>query len=167
MSKVTSADGKESEVDCIGCALVNGDVDPVGEVVAETEGFMVQQDFEIPIPGFMILSSKEHLKGIEQFDENQRKEFIDLLYRTRKAMNEVLDVEYVYIVQEEDTIDKPSSPSHFHLWLFPRYKWMERFGRGIKSVKPAMKYARENMKDEENLEEVKEIANKIKEHIKE
>jgi len=74
-------------------------------------------------------------------------------------MTKVLKTEYVYIIQEEDTI---AESSHFHVWLFPRFDWMKKFGRGIKSVKPIMEYARENMKTKNNLAKVKKVANKIK-----
>jgi len=159
MVKIVSADGIEKEINCIGCALQKGEIECVGETVAETNNFDVQQDYEIPIPGFMILASKKHLKGIEDFNESERKEYIDFLYKIRKAMTDVLNVEYVYIIQEEDTI---AESSHFHVWLFPRFDWMNKFGRGVKSVKPIMEYARENMKTKNNLDEVKKAALKIK-----
>lgn len=159
MVKIVSADGVKKDINCIGCALQNGEIKCVGETVAETKNFDVQQDYEIPIPGFMILASKKHLKGIEDFNEAERKEYIDFLFRIRKAMTDVLKIEYVYIIQEEDTI---AESSHFHVWLFPRFEWMKKFGKGIKSVKPIMEYARENMKTKTNLDEVKKAAFKIK-----
>lgn len=157
MVKIVSADGVEKDVDCIGCALQNGEIECVGEKIAETENFDVQQDYEIPIPGFMILASKKHLKGIEDFSEGERKEFIEFLYKIRKAMTDVLKVEYVYIIQEEDSIDHGS---HFHVWLFPRYDWMKE--KGIKHVRDIMEYARNEMKTKENLAIVKEKTIEIK-----
>ena len=56
--KIVSADGVEKNIKCIGCALQKGEIECVGETVAETKNFDVQQDYEIPIPGFMILASK-------------------------------------------------------------------------------------------------------------
>jgi diadenosine tetraphosphate (Ap4A) HIT family hydrolase len=160
--EIISADGIKKEIDCIGCALQRGEIEHVGEKVGETENFEVGQDYEIPIPGFMILASKKHLKGIGDFNDSERSEYIDFLFRIRKAIEKVLEIEYVYIIQEEDTI---AESSHFHVWLFPRLKWMEKFGRGIKSVKPIMEYARKEMKTQDNLKEVKRVTTKIKEYL--
>jgi diadenosine tetraphosphate (Ap4A) HIT family hydrolase len=160
MVKIISAEGIEKDIACIGCALQSGEIKYVGEKVIETKHFEVSQDYEIPIPGFMILSTKKHLKGIEDFSEEIRKEYVDLLYNIRRAMTKALHVEYVYFIQEEDTI---AESSHFHVWLFPRWEWMKQFGRGIRSVKPLMEHAREKMKTKENLMYVKEATKKIKE----
>ncbi len=162
MVTVTSVGGIKKSIDCIGCALQRGEIKCLGEKVGETKNFDVQQDYEIPIPGFMILASKKHLKGIEDFSERERKEYVEFLFRIRKAMTKVLGVEFSYVVQEEDSI---SSSSHFHVWLFPRYDWMEKFGRGVKSVVPIMEYARNNMKTKQNLEKVVDIAKKIKKEL--
>ena len=162
MVKITSADGIKKNIDCIGCALQNGEIKCVGEKVSETKNFDVQQDYEVPIPGFMILASKKHLKGIEDFNKKTRTEYIEFLFKIRKAISKVLNVEYIYMIQEEDSI---AEASHFHVWLFPRYKWMNKFGRGTKSIKPIMEYARNNMKTKKNLEAVKEAAFKIKKEI--
>ena len=162
MVDIVSAEGIKKKIDCIGCALQRGEIKCIGEIVAETDHFEVQQDYEIPIPGFMILASKKHLKGIGDFSEQERKEYIDFLFTIRTAMTKALHVDYVYIIQEEDTI---SESSHFHVWLFPRYEWMNEFGRGIKSVKPIMEHARKHMKTKEDLAKVKEAAITIKKYI--
>lgn len=150
------------KITCIGCALQNGEIKRLGEKVYETKNFDVEQDYETPIPGFMIISSKKHLKGIEDLSESERKEFIDLLYKVRKAMTNILDIKYTYMIQKEDTI---IARSHFHVWLFPIYDWMDKFGGKIASVTPIIEYARKNMKNEQNLVTVKEAASKIKNYL--
>lgn len=162
MVEIVSAEGIKKNVDCIGCALQQGDITYVGEKVAETKSFEVSQDYECPIEGFMILASKQHLKGVEDFSKSQRVEFIDLLYKTRVALTKALQVDYVYIIQEEDSVAKDS---HFHVWIFPRHDWMQEFGRGIKSVKLIMEHARASMKTKENLDHVKHMIRKIKEEF--
>lgn len=162
MVKITSADGITKDINCIGCALQQGKIKSIGEKAGETKNFEVRQDYEIPIPGFMILSSKKHLKGIEDFNVEQRKEYIEFMFRIRKAMTKILGIDYAYVIQEEDSI---AGSSHFHVWLFPRYDWMKKFGRGIKSVKPIMEYARKNMKKEHILAQVREVTLKIKKEL--
>ena len=155
MVKVESFEGDEKETDCIGCDLLKAKAEKVGE----TKNFVVRQDYETPIPGFMIISSKKHIKGIEDLSEDERKEFIELLFRVRKAMTDALGIKYVYIAQKEDSI---INRSHFHIWLFPRYGWMEEYGRKIASITHIVDYARKNMKTDENIAKVKQAAEKIK-----
>ena len=159
MVEIESADGIKKEMDCIGCAIQNGEVESVGGKIAVTENFEVHQDYEIPIDGFMILSSKRHVEGISDFNEKERYELINFLFNIRKAMKEVLRVEHVYLVQEED------SSSHFHIWIFPRLDWMKEFGTGIESVRPIMEHARKNMKTKSNLDQVKDEIKKMREYL--
>ncbi|MFA4946439.1 MAG: HIT family protein [Candidatus Micrarchaeia archaeon] len=152
--------GKKKEVDCISCAIMRGELNCLGGTVYETNNFNVSQDLETPIPGFMIISSKRHVKGIEDFTPEERSEFIETAYKVRKALTTELGVEFVYFIIKEDS-------SHFHAWLFPRFDWMKRFGGKIASVTEINEYARENMCDEENLMKVREAAEKLRKKLNE
>lgn len=79
MVEVESIDGEVKEVECIGCALQNGELKGFGDLIAETENFEVQQDLEIPILGFLIISSKKHVKGIADFSKEEYLEFAELI----------------------------------------------------------------------------------------
>jgi len=156
--KCLGIDETEIKTDCIGCSINEGKIKTINRIF-ETDNFSVEQDFEIPIKGFMIISSKKHIKGIEQLNENERKEFIELLFEVRSAMAKVLDTDYIYIVQKEDSVIRKS---HFHMWLFPQYKWMlDKFGGKISSISPAIEYAKKEMKTKENVSTVKNIAEKL------
>jgi diadenosine tetraphosphate (Ap4A) HIT family hydrolase len=162
MRDIESADGKKSKSSCIGCDLQSGKLKRIGELIAETKNFTLDQDFETPIPGFLIISSKKHIKGIEDLSSQERIEFIEFLSAARKALTDILGVKYVYIIQKEDTI---ISRSHFHVWLFPRYEWMDQFGGKIESVTKIIEYARNNMKDKKHIDNVIKSAYKIKKYI--
>jgi len=71
-------------------------------------------------------------------------------------MREILNIEEVYFFQNGDTTHG------FHLWVFPRHKWMEKFGRRIQSIRPIMNYAKENMINDDVFKEVKEDVKKMK-----
>ena len=105
------------------------------EIVFETENFKIAQDWEVPIAGFLIISSKRKVKSIVDLTETEAKEFIVLLQRVRKGLYKKLNIEEVYLFQNEDT------DHWFHFWIFPRHKWMDPFGRKIQSVRPIMDYA--------------------------
>ena len=154
--------GNKKQLGCLGCAIQNGEVESPGGSIASTKYFDAHQDYEIPIPGFVILASKRHLQSVDEFTEEERLDFIEFLCRLRKTMRQAFDVQVVYLIQEEDT------SHHFHVWIFPRYDWMaEKFGRKIQSVRPIMEYARENLKTTENLKKVDEAMEKMKTYFQE
>ena len=111
------------------------------------------------IPGFFIIAPLRKLKSIDQFTDEEASEFISLIRKVRKGMREILKIEEVYFFQNEDT-------GHgFHLGVFPRHEWMEKFGRKIQSVRPIMNYAKDNMVSDDVFKEVKEDVKKMKEFM--
>ena len=159
--KITDIYGNTQEVECLSCAIQQGIVKAPGGLIAESKHFKAEQDFEIPIPGFIIVVSKRHVTSIDEFTEEEQIDFIKFWVKVRKAMRQALGLDNVYFVQEEDT------EHHFHVWLFPRYDWMteEKFGRKINSVRPIMEYARKNMKTPENLKAVDEATEELREAL--
>lgn len=152
--------GNKKQLGCLGCAIQNGEVESPGGSIASTKYFDAHQDYEIPIPGFVILASKRHLQSVDEFTEEERLDFIEFLCRLRRTMRQALDVQVVYLIQEEDT------SHHFHVWIFPRHHWMaEKFGKKIQSVRPIMEYARESLKTLDNLKKVDEAMKKMKEYF--
>jgi len=130
------------------------------EQVADAKYFEVHQDWEVPISGFFILAPKRKISSISEFTDEEATEFIQLLQKVRQGMQEVLSIKDVYLFQNEDT------EHNFHLWIFPRHSWMEKFGRKIQSVRPIMNHAKENMTTDEAIREVKEYARKMREYMK-
>ncbi|MEK6921413.1 MAG: HIT domain-containing protein [Nanoarchaeota archaeon] len=130
------------------------------EIILETESFKVAQDWEVPIPGFFIVSTKRKILSIAEMTEKEAEEFIKIVRHVRQAMKDSLNIKEVYLFQNED------SKHGFHLWMFPRYDWMEQFGKKIESVKPIMLYAEKNMISENKIEEVKDAVRKISHVIK-
>ena len=129
------------------------------ENIITTELFNVNQDWEVPIPGFFIVKPLRKLKSIDEFSDKEAIEFINLIRKVRKGMRDILKIKEVYFFQNEDT------EHGFHLWIFPRQKWMEKFGRKIQSVRPIMNYAKENMISDDVFKEVKENVKKMKEFM--
>ena len=85
---------------------------------------------------------------MDEITEEEAEEYIRLVRRIRKAQRESLGIEYVYYFYNEDTTH------HFHLWMVPRYEWMDSFGRSVESVRPVLMHARNNMNDRDNLNKV-------------
>lgn len=126
------------------------------ENIIITKYFDVHQDWEVPIPGFFIIASLRKIKSISEFTDEEANEFIDLIRNIRKGMKDILKIKEVYLFQNEDT------GHDFHLWMFPRHDWMEKFGKKIQSVRPIINYAKENMLDDNVAGEVKEYVQKMK-----
>jgi len=112
------------------------------EEIITTKLFNVAQDWEVPIAGFFIVAPLRKIKSISEFTDEEAIEFINLIKKVRKGMRQVLKIEEVYLFQNEDT------EHGFHFWIFPRFDWMEKFGRKIQSVRPIINYAKENMLDQ-------------------
>jgi len=150
--------GKGKKIACLSCAIQNGKVKTLGGVIASSKYFEAHQDYETPISGFVILVSKRHLSSINEFSEDEQQDFIHFLCRIRKGMQEVLNIDTIYFIQEEDT------RHHFHVWMFPRHAWMteEKFGRKTNSVRPIMEYARNNLKTRDNLAKVDQATQKLR-----
>ena len=122
--------------------------------------FDVHQDWENPIPGFFILASIDtSKKSVTDFSDEEALELMDILRKVRTAMRDVLDISAIQIYQSEIT------EHGFHVWIFPRYEWMQQFGEKIQSVRPIMEYAKGNMMTPQCLQDVKEAAAKVKQSI--
>ena len=157
MYKITTAENKLVEVNCIGCAIAKKEIEVIGGIIAETENFNVSNDLECPIPGFLILASNHHIRSVAEFTPDQVQEFSMFLYKLRKAMTEVLDIDKITIVQEERSAD-----SHFHLWLFPWHDWMYEIGKDISDIRKIMELSKENYKTPENLGRIRYVSELLK-----
>ncbi len=120
---------------CLACAIVRGEQVPPGGAILETAAFHAHQDVAYPVPGFVILASKRHVRALDELTPEEAQEFITLVWRIRQAQRAVLGIEHVYYFYNEDTTH------HFHAWIMPRYPWMDAFGRSIESVRPALRHA--------------------------
>lgn len=159
MIKVTDIFNNEFEVECIGCALVDKSLVPIGGIIKETENFILHHDPEVPIKGFLIIASKRHIKSISQLQKPQAIEFFELCYDARAALSSFEDITDCTFIQEERS-------EHFHFWILPRYKWMdELFDNSLSSIRPIMKYAEENLKTEKNISEIKMYVEHLKNHF--
>jgi diadenosine tetraphosphate (Ap4A) HIT family hydrolase len=130
------------------------------ETVIRTNLFDISQDWETPIPGFFVIGAlRKEVRTVTDFTDEEATEYMFLLRKLRRGMTEVLGIENVYFFQNEDT------EHGFHLWVFPRLDWMEKFGRKIQSVRPIMEYATKNMCNEDVFNDVKEYAKTMKNYM--
>ena len=158
MKKIIDMAGREQVFkDCLSCALNEGKLDPFGGTIYENEYFAVLQDFEVPIDGFMIISTKRHVISLNEFSETEKYEFIILVDKVLKALKSIGVAKEFILLQSE------RSDVHFHMSLFPRHDWMgEKFGRVISNMKQIQEYAMTNMKTPENIKKIAGTCEKLK-----
>lgn len=130
------------------------------EKIIITKFFDAHQDWMVPIPGFFIIEPLRKIRSVAEMNDDEAIDFINLIRKIRLAMKDILGIENVYLFQNED------SQYSFHFWMFPRYQWMEQFGRKIESVRPIMNYAKENMVNEEVFRQVKEAVAKMRDYMR-
>lgn len=151
--------GESQSIECLGCAREEG-VLKTNDTILKTEYFEVHQDYEIPIPGFLIMSTRRHIQSIDEFTQEEKLNYIETIVKIRKALRQVLKIDVVYFYQSEHT------SHHFHVWIFPRYKWMEtKFGKKIESVRPIMEYSRSNLKTPKKIKEVDNAILKLRNYL--
>lgn len=152
--------GEEWNCKCIGCSIENGEIAPPGDIIISTENFVLHQDPEIPIKAFLIIASKKHIRSISELTCKESEELFDLVYKARMALKIIKDIKEVSIIQEERS-------GHFHLWLLPRYEWMdEKFENSLSTVREILFYAKNNYKTEENIIDILETVEIIRDYMK-
>lgn len=152
--------GKEWNCKCIGCSIGNGEMIPPGGRIESTENFVLHQDPEIPIKAFLIIACKKHIKSISELCYEESRELFDLVYRARMALNSIEEIKEVSIIQEERS-------SHLHIWLLPKYEWMnEKFENSLSTVRDMLSYAKNNYKTEENIADILSTVGAIRYHMK-
>lgn len=157
MATITDISGVSQEISCIACGIQSGSVNLPVERIAETEHFFLEQDFEWPIEGFLIVASKRHVFCLDELNEKETEECFDLVRKARKTLREVIGTEYITLVLHEKT-----PTSHFHAWIFPWHAWMfEKFSGKPHEVLDVMKFAKEHFSDEEHLKVIRTTAEKI------
>ena len=152
--------GKEWNFDCLGCAITKREVQIPGGIIYDGKNAILGADPEIPIPGFLIINVKRHIRSFSQLDKEERNEIGNLIVYAERALKELKLVEEVTLVQEERS-------KHLHIWIFPNHHWMtEKFGKGITYLREISEYAKKNS-NEEQIQKVLDTIEKIKTYFKE
>ena len=152
--------GKEHCYSCLGCAIGSGEMELPGGVIYDGKGIILAADPEIPIPGFLVITSKRHIQSFSELTSEEIAEIGRTIADAEKAIKELGIAKEITLVQEERS-------KHFHIWIFSHHKWMnEKFGSGISYLRDISSYARQNA-TEENIAKVLEAVRKIKAYFTE
>ena len=97
---------------------------------------------------FFVVSTKKQYSSILEIEDSILQEIVLIMKKVRQWMKEILNIDIVYIFQNED------STHWFHIWMFPKHNWMKSFKNKIEWVKDIMNYAEENMTTQEQVQKV-------------
>lgn len=142
---------------CPGCAYANHEFSLPSGMIFENEYFTLSQDWELPIPGFLVLSPKKHYETLNEIPETIKIEMFKLVDKTIAFLKDE------HICEKYNVIFEEKENRHFHIWIMPRHDWMKNLVEDITdNIGTIFNYAKENLKTEENLEKIKEISKQVK-----
>ncbi len=96
----------------MGCAIARKTLPVPGGFIRKSGHFCVHQDPLLPLPGFVVIASRRHIRSLGEMTEAEYAEFPGLVRETHMAIKKAAQIEYLTLIQEEHS-------SHFHLWFFP------------------------------------------------
>ena len=160
--KTTDFLGQEWEMDCMGCAISHRAMLVPGGFICQTQYFVVHQDPLIPLPGFLVIASRRHIRSIAEMHEAEYQELARLIRVTHHAIKETTQIEFLTLVQEESSV-------HFHAWFFP---WtrdvIRRYGDpSLTKIREIMSDYQTQPIDEAQWRELQQSIEQLKMHIAE
>ncbi|HEV3157141.1 MAG TPA: hypothetical protein VGZ00_07295 [Candidatus Baltobacteraceae bacterium] len=104
------------ETACRGCYMeqFERELSPLISPVYEDESIVIRQDAEWPIPGFFIVSSKEHVASIADIEMELAGKIGHALHFVRLGLRKLFNIERAHIYHEEKII-----APHMHFWILP------------------------------------------------
>lgn len=146
---------------CPGCAYAKHEFELPCGMAYENKNFTLSQDWELPIPGFFIVSPTRCIDKFEELSIAEKTEMFEIVDQTIKILrnNNICD-RFDVIFEEKENI-------HFHVWIMPRHKWMNELVEGItQNIGQIFEYAKNTMRTKENYKKINEITNLVKENFK-
>ncbi|MBP2630368.1 MAG: histidine triad protein [Firmicutes bacterium] len=103
---------------CLTCSIVNGEFFPVGGIIYKDSYVLLHHCIDLQIPGYLILSPLRHTESYSDLNQNEMLHMGIVTKAVVAALKRIDGMEKVYLANfgEETT--------HFHMHIFPRYKWM-------------------------------------------
>lgn len=142
---------------CPGCAYGKHEFNLECGMAYENDRFTLSQDWELPIQGFFIVSPKRHIEKLCELTKDERNEMFEIIDKTVKILRDNKICErFDYIFEEKEN-------RHLHVWILPRYNWMNKIVNDIiDNIGIIFEYAKTNFRNDENYEEIKRISDIIK-----
>ena len=156
-----SYDNKIIDVmNCPGCAYANHEFSLSCGMAYEDEDVTLSQDWELPIPGFFVISPNNHASKISEIDPEVLRKINEIVQETIKILENNNVCDGFNIISEE------KNNRHYHIWIMPRHKWMtENYQNIMTNIGPIFEYAKTNLRNEETYESILNITNLVREEL--
>ena len=146
---------------CPGCSYANHEFELPSGMTYEDDLFTLSQDWELPIPGFLILSPKRHTEFLSELTDEERNKMFEIVNNVVIILRENnISDRFGYIFEEKEN-------RHLHVWIMPRYKWMSDINKDIiDDIGKILDYAKTNFRNEETYDRIKEVSDIVKEKLR-
>ena len=145
---------------CLSCAFANHEFTLPCGMAYEDELFTIAQDFELPIPGFIVIAPKRCVEFFNDLTNEERTKIFDLVNKVIKILKENNICDRFNVIFEE------KKGRHFHIWIMPRYKWMEEVSGSItRNIGKVFTYAKDNFKNQETYDKISGISNLLRDRL--
>ncbi len=145
---------------CPSCGFINREFSLPCQLVYEDDICIINQDWETPINGFIIIATKRHVCLFEELADEERNHIFGIANKITKILRKHGIVKNFNIHFDE------KADGHFHVWILPRDNWKERGIDPTKDYRLVSKYAIENLRTEENLKVIENTVNLLHEELK-
>ena len=142
---------------CPGCAYSNHEFALDCGMAFENDRFNMSQDWELPIKGFFIVSPKRHIEKFNELTMEEINEMFSIVNKTTSILrrNSICE-RFDYIFEEKEN-------KHLHVWILPRYEWMNEISKDIiNNIGLIFEYAKNNFRNDETYEEINRITEIVK-----
>lgn len=108
---------------CRGCYLEQALTLPEElQPIWKNADFVIRQDAECPVPGFYIVSARQHIHSIGDLSPEAAGALGIIVSRLRDNMRRILDIQRLHIILEERLVEP-----HLHIWMLPL--WTETMAK--------------------------------------
>lgn len=142
---------------CPGCAYGKHEFELPCGMAFENDKFTLSQDWELPIPGFFVVSPKRHIEKLSELTKEERIEMFEIVNKTTEILRKN------HICERFDYVFEEKENRHLHVWIMPRYYWMNDINKDIIGhIEDIFQYAKKELRNDKTYKKIKKISNVVK-----
>ncbi len=103
---------------CLTCGIAAGKIVPVGGIIYKDDYVVLHHCIDVNIAGYLIISPVRHVEEYSGLNVTEIIQIGTVMKAAAAILSEMDGIEKIYLANfGEET-------AHFHMHIFPRYKWM-------------------------------------------
>lgn len=147
---------------CPGCAYAKGEFSLPCGMIYQDEDFTVSQDWELPIPGFIVVCPvKKHVQNIFELDDDTLSKMFLLVKEIENVLIENnIAKDFNIVAQEKENV-------HLHIWIMPQYEWMKKIHKSsMAKLEDVFAYAKKELKTKDTFDEIERVSELLRQKLK-